>query len=151
MSKRLGIVQCGKTKIWDKDPNAGPVAARHAYTGTFAKLSVQYADLFFDRWVILSAKHGFLLPDDVVPEAYDVSFSSGKSGVIIPDALRRQLAEKGLADVQEVVLLGGQKYARVVEAVFGGQAVIHRPLAGQKGIGYMLRALKEAVERRERL
>jgi len=149
MSKPLGIVQCGKSKIWDKDPFAGPVAARHAYTGTFAKLSVQYADLFFDRWLILSAKHGFLLPDEVVTEGYDVSFSSGKSEVITPDELRRQLAEKGLADADEIVLLGGQKYARVVEAVFGETALIHRPLAGQKGIGYMLSALKGAVERKE--
>jgi hypothetical protein len=145
--KRLCIVQCGRTKIWKRDPARGTVPARAAYTGTFAVLAMKYADRFFADWVILSAKHGWLRPDDLVPGDYDVSFDSGKPEVKSAEQLRTQLAAKGLTGYDEVVLLGGKKYARVVRAVFQGESELQLPLQGQKGIGYMLQALKAALEK----
>jgi hypothetical protein len=142
---RLCIVQCGRTKIWKREPTSGPVLARNAYTGAFAVLAMKYADRFFTDWVLLSAKHGWLRSDDVVPADYDVSFDSGKPDVMTPEQLRDQLAEKGLNGYDEVVLLGGKKYARVVRAVFGETTDLLLPLQGQKGIGYMLQALKAAL------
>lgn len=62
--KRLCIIPCGKKKIWDVQPDAGPVRAEDAYLSPFHQACERYAKTFFDEWVILSAKHGFLRPDD---------------------------------------------------------------------------------------
>ncbi len=68
------IIPCGKKKIWDKYPSEGAVSAEEAYIGTFHRLAEQYAKKFFNDWIIISAKHGFLLPHDIVPENYDLTF-----------------------------------------------------------------------------
>ncbi len=35
----LVIVPCGLSKIWDKNPNAGPMPAKDAYTGSPFKVN----------------------------------------------------------------------------------------------------------------
>jgi hypothetical protein len=55
----LVIVPCGRSKIWDREPDRGSVAAAEAYTGTPFRLNRQYAERFGDAWVVLSAKDGF--------------------------------------------------------------------------------------------
>ncbi len=65
---RLVIVPCGCSKIWDRDPKRGPVAAAEAYTGTPFRLNRQYAECFGDAWVVLSAKYGFIAPEFSIPE-----------------------------------------------------------------------------------
>jgi hypothetical protein len=143
--KRICIIPCGAKKIWDKHPATGPTRAREAYISPFGKSCQRYAARFFDTWVILSAKHGFLFPDDIVPENYDVAFDSGKPDIMTPEQLRLQAEEKGLDVFSEVVVLGGKKYHRVVTAVFGDSCLYRFPLADCKGIGYMLQRLNKAV------
>lgn len=146
MKKRLCITPCGKKKIWDKHPEAGPSVARDVYCGAFANTCQAYADSFFDAWVVLSAKHGFLWPDDVVGENYDLAFDSKSEQVITPAQLRQQIIEKQLDQYAEIVVLGGKKYERVVRAIFDEPAnSLQFPLRQFKGIGYMLQALNEAV------
>lgn len=53
------VVACGKRKIWDADPSAGPVSAKDAYIGVTFRVNRRYAERFADRWVILSANYGF--------------------------------------------------------------------------------------------
>ena len=66
--KTLCIASCGKSKIWDKQPQAGPMPARSVYVGPFSGACGRYADKFFpESWCILSAKYGFVLPDDLIP------------------------------------------------------------------------------------
>jgi hypothetical protein len=48
--KTLCIVPCGKTKIWDKNPNAGPTKAEYVYVGSFAKKCREYATTFYPRF-----------------------------------------------------------------------------------------------------
>ena len=145
MSKRLCIIPCGRTKIWDKRPEAGSTAAQDVYIGTFSKSCQAYARRFFEEWVVLSAKHGFLRPLDVLEENYDVSFTSDRELVITKERMREQLLEKGLAGYDEVVVLGGKKYARAVQGVFSETVRLKFPLSGYRGIGYMVQALQEAV------
>jgi len=45
--KTLCIVPCGKAKIWDKNPKAGPTMAKQVYTGPFAKKCQEYAELYY--------------------------------------------------------------------------------------------------------
>ena len=70
----LCVTPCGSKKIRDIFPEAGPTPARDVYIGPFAQKCQQYAQGFYPlEWCILSAKYGFLFPDDIVPGPYNVS------------------------------------------------------------------------------
>ncbi|MBS2968789.1 hypothetical protein J9317_08470 [Metabacillus sp. KIGAM252] len=142
--KRLCIIPCGKRKIWDKQPGLGPVPAQSAYTGIFHKLCQTYARTFFTSWVILSAKHGFLKPEELVPGNYDLAFQMKHPDMISIRELQKQLDEKELNDADQIVMLGGKKFDQILCKVFGRSAIF--PLKGSKGIGDMQRKLKVAVE-----
>lgn len=86
--KRLCIIPCGKKKIWDIHPDTGPIRAEDAYLSPFHQACERYAKAFFDEWVILSAKHGFLRPDDTVPENYDVTFGTGHPEIMTAEEPR---------------------------------------------------------------
>ncbi|SES24404.1 DUF6884 domain-containing protein [Salipaludibacillus aurantiacus] len=144
--KELCVIPCGNKKIWDSEPLRKAARAKHAYTGVFHKLCKQYAVRFFEDYVILSAKHGFLRPDDWVPGPYDVSFSMRNSEVISPSALKQQFEEKSLDTYEQLVVLTGRKYVPVMESASGNRSILHFPLLKCKGIGYMQRELKKAVE-----
>lgn len=143
----LCIVPCGNRKIWAKNPNAGPTEARYVYIGPFAKKCSEYAAMFYpDSWCILSAKYGFLFPDDIVPGSYNVSFNDRKSNPITTTELSHQVREKGLDRYEEIVVLGGKNYVEIAAKVFS-QKESHTPLSDCKGIGYMMGRLKTAITR----
>ncbi|WNV80579.1 hypothetical protein RUL31_04510 [Bacillus atrophaeus] len=144
--KRLCIIPCGKKKIWDAHPNAGPARAEDAYLSPFHQACERYAKAFFDERVILSAKHGFLRPDDIVPENYDVTFGTNHSEIMSAEDLSSQFRKKGFLQHEELVMLGGKKYRSVLSAVTGEHQRISYPLSAYKGIGYMLQALNKSVE-----
>ena len=64
--------------------------------------------MFFENWVILSAKHGFLRPNDIVLENYDLAFDSKSDEVISIEQLQKQLVDKSLLQFDEIVLLAGK-------------------------------------------
>lgn len=138
-------------KIWDVQPDAGPVRAEVAYLSPFHQACERYAKSFFDEWVILSAKHGFLRPNDIVSGNYDVTFGTGHPEIMTAEELRHQFCEKGFSDIEELVMLGGKKYRSVLNAVIGEHQYINWPLLSYKGIGYMLQALNRAVEDKHEL
>jgi len=141
----LCIVPCGKQKIWDKDPNAGPTKARDVYIGPFAKTCIEYAEKFYpNSYVILSAKYGFLFPDEIVPENYNVTFNDPKTNPITVEELRKQAERKGLTNYDEIVVLAGSNYVEIVKKVFTGKRVI-TPLRGLGGMGPMMSAMKKAI------
>ncbi|MGG3521616.1 DUF6884 domain-containing protein [Bacillus pseudomycoides] len=143
--KRLCIIPCGKKKIWDQYPDKGPTEAKDVYISPFGKACQAYASQFFSHWVILSAKHGFLLPTDIVEKNYDLAFNSKSNEIISMEQLKRQMIEKKLLDFNEIVLLAGKKHKKVVTKLYP-EEMISYPLEGCKGIGYMLQRLKWAVE-----
>lgn len=147
--KRLCIIPCGAKKLWDRHPDTeGAVEAERAYLGTFHQLCQSYAKTFFgDDWVILSAKHGFLRPSDLVPENYDVRFSTQRPLRNIDlNGFQRQVWEKGIDAYEDITILGGKKYAEIVPAIMGETRIYHTPLQGCKGIGYMLQKIRGALE-----
>ena len=73
-SSLLVVVPCGQGKIWDRHPGVGPTAAQGAYTGAPFRVNRAYAERFASRWVILSAKYGFIDPDFLIPESYNLTF-----------------------------------------------------------------------------
>ncbi|WP_211589764.1 DUF6884 domain-containing protein [Microbispora sp. H11081] len=141
----LVIVPCGKAKIWDKNPHAGPTAARDAYIGAPFIVNRRYAERFGDRWVILSAKYGFLNPDDPVEGPYNVTFKRRVSMPIAKASTRRQVRDQGLDRFDQVIGLGGVEYRAVVEHAFtGANVALHFPFAGMQ-LGLALAATKRAV------
>ena len=148
-SKKLCVIPCGAAKIWDKQPTLGPVEAQHVYTGVFAAACQKYANTFFDHWVILSAKYGFLFPEDIIPEDYNVSFVKPSNETISIDQLKEQAESKGLFAYEEITVLGGKHYTERVKAVFTQGQELLFPLSDCTGIGYMLQRLTRALEGQE--
>ncbi|MFC9448179.1 DUF6884 domain-containing protein [Bacillus cereus] len=148
--KRLCIIPCGKKKIWDKHSDYGPMEAKDVYISPFGKACQAYATMFFENWVILSAKHGFLRPNDIVLENYDLAFDSKSDEVISIEQLQKQMVDKSLLQFDEIVLLAGKKHKKVVTKLYP-EEIIAYPLEGCKGIGYMLQRLKEAVKEGEEI
>ena len=143
----LVIVPCGKAKVWDKRPDAGPTAACDAYVGAPFRVNRKYAERFGDVWVILSAKYGFVRPNEAIPEPYDVTFKRRASHPVGVGTLRRQVRERGLDRFDEVVGLGGKEYRAAIEGAFAGSAVRLRfPFAGL-ALGPSMSATKGATER----
>ncbi|WP_336765842.1 DUF6884 domain-containing protein [Bacillus cereus] len=148
--KRICIIPCGKKKIWDKHSDYGPMEAKDVYISPFGKACQAYATMFFENWVILSAKHGFLRPNDIVLENYDLAFDSKSDGVINIEQLQKQMVDKSLLQFDEIVLVAGKKHKKVVTKLYPEEMITY-PLEGCKGIGYMLQRLKEAVKEGEEI
>ena len=67
VGETLVIIPCGQAKVWAGEPQRGPTPAGEAYTGAPFKVNRAYAERHGDRWVILSAKYGFIPPDSLLP------------------------------------------------------------------------------------
>jgi len=145
--KVLCVIPCGNKKIWDKKPDAGPQKAREVYIGSFASKCKEYAEKFYpSSWVIISAKYGFLFPDDILSGSYNVTFNDKSTNSITIEELKSQAEEKGLYDYDKIIVLGGKNYVRIVKNVFQNKE-IYSPLSDCKGIGYMMGKLKDAIEK----
>lgn len=141
----LVVVPCGKAKIWAREPQAGPVAAARAYTGPPFLAHRAYAEAAGGDWVVLSAKWGFLRPDDEVPGPYDVTFNDRRTRPIDLLALRQQVRPRGLDGYADVVGLGGEEYRAAVRVAFGlTGARITFPFAGLP-LGRMVQAVRAAT------
>lgn len=143
--KQISIIPCGRKKIWDKQPEMGAVPASVAYIGTLHHYCRNYAEKFTNQWVILSAKHGFLLPDDIVDGNYDVTFGQKSDAIITFDRLNEQIHQKQLDQFDMLIALTGKKYKRVIDGCFNDMPRTF-PLMQYGGIGYIIQALKHSVE-----
>jgi hypothetical protein len=124
-SRLLVIVPCGQLKIWKKNPKHGPEKAKKAYTGAPFKVNRAFAEKFSDKWMILSAKYGFIEPDFEIPGDYNVTFKKPSTKPITVDALKKQAKEKNLQDYDIVIALGGEDYSNKAKQVFAkGSRVI---------------------------
>lgn len=143
--KSLVVVPCGKTKIWDWHPDAGPVDAEQAYVSGYFKLNRQYALRFGESWVILSAKYGFLWPWEKI-ENYSVSFLAPTGNEIDVPALIQQARLKNLFHFEKVIGLGGKAYRDRVLSVFGQTIPCEFPFEGLP-IGATMQAVRVLLEK----
>ncbi|UOQ48034.1 hypothetical protein MUN88_18570 [Gracilibacillus caseinilyticus] len=142
---QLFIIPCGKKKIWDREPDIGAVEAKNAYIGVLHQLCRQYVDCFGGDWVIISGKHGMLLPSDVVPGNYDLTFRKNDPNVVTVSTLQRQVKQKQLQSFNEIIALTGKKYRPFLEEVFDEVDRIQYPLNGATGIGHIQKWLKDSI------
>ncbi len=146
MKGTLVIVPCGQRKIWDEKPNLGPTPAQHAYIGAPFKVNKQYAERFARRWVILSAKYGFIAPDFIISGNYNVTFKNRSTNPVSVATLRDQVQQQGLNHLEIVIGLGGREYRDIVKEVFALlPAKLHFPFAGRP-IGKAMREIKQAID-----
>jgi len=147
----LVVVPCGKTKIWQLEPETGPVQAKKAYLGPPFKANREYAEAFGDAWVILSAKYGFVFPEMLLPEdPGDVTFGDKACSELVPvSTLKRQVDLLRLGLYDNVVVLGGNGYREAAAQAFGGTAArLHFPFKGLRQ-GEMISAARRAVDTKE--
>lgn len=142
----LVVIPCGKRKIWDEDPDRGPTPARDTYIGAPFKVNKEYAEHFAERWVILSAKYGFISPDSTIPGPYNVTFKSKSTNPISVLALRNQIQAQNLDRFEMVIGLGGTEYRAILEqALAASPARVCFPFAGLRS-GKAMQAIKRAIE-----
>ncbi|HPZ14908.1 MAG TPA: hypothetical protein PLK04_11890 [Bacillota bacterium] len=149
--KILCVISCGSRKIWDDSSgrDAGPTLARNVYTGNFARLNQKYAERFYpESWCILSARYGFLMPDDVVSENYNVRITDPEA--ISIENLQEQAQRLGLDRFDRVVVVAGRDYVTAVRRALP-KIRVDAPLAGAGGIGGMMKRVRMALERGEPL
>ena len=128
------------------NPRVGPTRARDAYVGLPFRLNREYAERFGDQWVILSAKYGFISPDFIIPENYNVTFKKRSTNPISLPQLREQVVRKQLNQFNKIVVLGGSDYANIVREAFKGFPVkIEAPLAGLP-VGKAMAKVREALK-----
>ena len=143
----LVIVPCGRSKIWSRDPNSGPTKAQDAYIGAPFKVNRRYAETLGDRWIILSAKYGFIDPGCFLAGPYEVTFKKKSSGPITDQFLMKQVEDQRLNQFERVVGLGGKEYRRAIDAAFSRVDLNPEfPFAGLP-IGKVMKAAIEAVEK----
>lgn len=125
--------------------------AKNVYIGCFHKMCQKYArTLYPDNWCILSAKHGFLFPNDLVDKDYNVSFNDPSAETISIRQLQEQVDSNPLMKRAEiVVVVAGSAYAEIVNRVFHKGTIIVTPLAGCSGNGVMMGVMKRAINMRE--
>jgi hypothetical protein len=125
-----------------------PAPAKDLYQSTWFRLARRYAERFGDRWFILSAKHGLLLPDQEI-EPYEMTLNtmSRKQRLDWARRVYHQIALGSLIPQQEeIVILAGYGYRQYLELYLlaDGYTVKH-PLSGL-GIGQQQRWLKEQAQ-----
>jgi len=142
---KLVIIPCGKSKIWDKYPGAGPQKARDAYTSAYFNVNRQYAESRHCDWMILSDKYGFIRPDFVIPGNYDVTFAKLSTGPISVEGLKRQVKKQRLSNYDEITVLGGRGHVETVRDSFSNtKAKIEAPFVGHR-IGEQMGMIKKIL------
>lgn len=146
----LIVVPCGAAKIWDRVPNSLITKAEEVYTSAYFKVNRRYARLFGDRWVILSAKYGFIAPDFEIPAPYEETFKKPDSGCVSMEVLKTQ-AHALVKDhkILHVVALGGRDYIdRVMDAFRHTGVIGTAPFYGLTMLKQM-KAIRQSCEERE--
>ncbi len=129
ISPTVVVLPCSKEKRWLVEPERGAVVASAAYISPLHLAAQAYAQSSGNDWLILSALHGLLRPDDLVPSDYDVTFSRPDDPVISTDDLAAQVHRRGFDAAQQVISLCPDDYTERLRAAFGAIPV-NAPLAG---------------------
>lgn len=139
--KTVVVVACSSQKIPLSRGERVPAAELYSASDLFRKAAA-YAEQHGDEWVILSAKHGLVFPDQLLGD-YNVRLRRGgdQAWAAIVSAQLRQHYDP--ATTKFVVLAGADYRAHLFEP--GSEFHYTAPLKG-KGIGQQKAWLKERIE-----
>jgi hypothetical protein len=139
MTRTIGLVACCGKKL------DHPAPARELYQSALFKLSRAYVERHCpDGWAILSAKHGLVLPRQIV-QPYDRSLAHLSQEARMSWAHRTNRELVARFPGARFVVLAGERYLLALCAPLGKPLVYEAPLAGL-GIGERLAWLKARVE-----
>jgi hypothetical protein len=74
MTYTLAIIPC----TGQKDPDLKEAPAEEIWVGNHFQLTLAYAELFFDKVMVMSYKYGLILPSDTI-ETYDINMKNEKA------------------------------------------------------------------------
>lgn len=112
--EQIIVISCGKKKNHVVECNA-----KDAYIGTSFRLKRKYAELSGRPWLILSAKYGFLHPDDKINPNYNQTIATKKDINYLESIIRNQIRiffEK--PKHYEINFLGPLGYAAALNKAF---------------------------------
>jgi hypothetical protein len=137
---KIALVSCVKTK----QPGIDYRRAADLYTSPLFKGMKRYAETRADRWFILSALHGLMLPDKLVaPYEKTIGSMNDRQRAAWAAPISRQL-EHILQPGDEVIFLAGRAYRDYIGGNFERLGVTTTiPMAGM-AIGQQLQFLKES-------
>ncbi len=116
------IVPSTKQKVWDRDPNTGPVQARYAYVGPAFTTWRAYAEDSGSSWYILSTKYGLIAPEIPISN-YSVPVSEAEADPVFMELLRSQVREFGLHQCERIQVLDLERFAVLVQQAMGPSPV----------------------------
>lgn len=112
----LCIVSCGARKA------PGPAPAALLYTGRYFRLTARLAmEVCGSQWLILSARHGIVHPQDYL-EPYDEKLGRRGSLERLAGLAAGQAAERGLDRYSRIIVLAGRAYAEAAARALPGAA-----------------------------
>lgn len=137
MATRVALISCVKTKLTLAAP------ARDMYVSPLFRGMRRYAERNADAWIILSAEHGVLQPDQVIaPYERTLKTMRKLDRAAWAERVQGQLLEL-LPTRAEIVILAGERYRESVVPFLERQG--HAVMAPMEGLnfGKQLRWLKE--------
>lgn len=108
---KIGLIGCVHTKL------DTPAPARDLYTSPLFKYRRLYVETFCHDWGILSAKHGLLLPDQVV-EPYEEKLKPQHAENWALNVRRQLLRQWGPLDKHEWKIHAGLNYRKHLPVYF---------------------------------
>jgi hypothetical protein len=123
----LIVITCGSRKLDHRAP------AGELYTGAYHRACRRAADaLEPERLLILSSAHGLVGVEDVI-DPYDTPM--GAAGSVSGAQLTAQARERGVLELDPVIVLAGRRHLQLAQAVWP-HAV--GPLTGIGGMGHQI-------------
>lgn len=135
MPKTICLVSCVAKKLEGSHP------AHILYSpSTFFRAMRAYAEKHADSWLILSALHGVVMPDDII-EKYDMTLKNMKKPARTTwgEKVIHQL-NKIISD-EHIIVLAGKAYKDPIQAWLDTRSVEY-PLVGIGGIGSQMQWLQ---------
>jgi len=133
--RKIGIVACCKQKMNCATP------AKDLYRSPLFRYARRYVETVCEDWLILSAAHGVVTPDQWIAP-YDVTLArmTGSARRLWREGVQETLHVRYRTEGVIFVVLAGELYRQALEGF-----TIENPLAG-KGIGQQVAWLKEYAE-----
>lgn len=142
MRKTICLVSCVAKKLDGAHP------ARTLYSpSTFFKAQQSYAETHADSWLILSALHGVVRPDEVI-EKYDKTLKTMKKPD--RDAWGKMVIEQldNIITDENIIVLAGKAYKDPIQSWLDTKDVEY-PLVGVGGIGSQMQWLQRNSQKND--
>jgi len=148
---RVALVGCGASKV-DTD---APVPAANLYDSNYFKLKREYARQTCDAWVIISAEHGVLSPDEEIEpyqasldpssEDYIGDYEAGKWSVRTSRSISTMFSFWNL-NTTAVLLMGSNYLEHIEDPAFSSIRHTEYPFEDTTGMGDQMGMLRKEID-----